>query len=277
MVSRRDYTDDAVGAAKMILLEVHRLLGEYLDSIVVIGGWVPFLTIPQDREEHVGSIDIDLALDHKRLQEAGYSTIRELLEANGYEQVGQSFRFKKKVTFNDRVIEVELDLLSGEYEGTDEEHSHQEMQDIRAIKIRGCDLVFDIYTKIELEGELPSGSFAEVTIRVAGIVSFLTLKGNALQNRSKAKDAYDIVYCVRNFPGGIDAIESEFKNWLSNALVQEGMRNIAKNFKSVDHIGPQMVADFEDPGDDELVEIVRRQAYESVNELLTRLGFEDQD
>ncbi len=261
----------------MILLEVHRLLGEYSDSMVVIGGWVPFLTIPQDQEEHVGSVDIDLALDHRKLQETGYKTIRELLEANGYKQMDRLFSFKKNVTFNDREIEVELDLLSGEYEGTGNENCHQEMQDIRAIKIRGCDIVFDMYTKIELKGELPSGSIAEVTIRVAGIVSFLTLKGNTLQNRSKTKDAYDIVYCVRNFSGGIDAIAAEFQPWLSNALVQEGMRNIAKNFKSVDHDGPKMVADFEDPGDDESVEIVKRQAFESVNELLARLGFEDQD
>ncbi len=41
MVSRRDYAQDAVEAARSVLIELIHLLGEYRDSIVVIGGWVP--------------------------------------------------------------------------------------------------------------------------------------------------------------------------------------------------------------------------------------------
>jgi hypothetical protein len=69
MVTRTDYTEDAVEAAGSLLLELTHLLGEYRDEIVLIGGWVPPLLLPHAETPHVGSIDIDLALDHRKLQE----------------------------------------------------------------------------------------------------------------------------------------------------------------------------------------------------------------
>ena len=44
-VKRTDYTAEAVEAARRVLLELTRLLGEYQDGIVVIGGWVPGLLL----------------------------------------------------------------------------------------------------------------------------------------------------------------------------------------------------------------------------------------
>ncbi len=44
-VTRRDYAEDAVAAARSVLIELTRLLGEYRDHIAVIGGWVPELLL----------------------------------------------------------------------------------------------------------------------------------------------------------------------------------------------------------------------------------------
>ena len=44
MVIRPDYETEAVNAAKSVLLELTRLLGQYRDEIVLIGGWVPELS-----------------------------------------------------------------------------------------------------------------------------------------------------------------------------------------------------------------------------------------
>lgn len=71
MVSRRDYSAEIVSAARSVLLEVNRLLGEYAGEIVVIGGWVPELLLPEAAAGHVGNIDVDLALNHLRLDEVG--------------------------------------------------------------------------------------------------------------------------------------------------------------------------------------------------------------
>jgi len=68
MVTRRDYTAEAVEAAKSVLIELTHLLGEYRDNIVLIGGWVPELLIPQKSRPHVGSIDICYTANRQRAQ-----------------------------------------------------------------------------------------------------------------------------------------------------------------------------------------------------------------
>ncbi len=41
------------------MLELVRLLGEYRDDMVIIGGWVPELLLPGAETKHVGSTDVD--------------------------------------------------------------------------------------------------------------------------------------------------------------------------------------------------------------------------
>lgn len=61
MVAKRsDYTSDAVEAARSVLLELSRLLGEYQKGIVIVGGWVPELLFSQASRRHIGSLDVDL-------------------------------------------------------------------------------------------------------------------------------------------------------------------------------------------------------------------------
>jgi tRNA nucleotidyltransferase/poly(A) polymerase len=79
MVSKKDYSAEAVRAAHSVLIELIRLLGEYRDHIVLVGGWVPDLLFGNPNSPHIGSIDVDLALDHRNLKDEGYRTIRRLL------------------------------------------------------------------------------------------------------------------------------------------------------------------------------------------------------
>lgn len=274
MVTRRDYTAEAVEAAKSVLIELTHLLGEYRDNIVLIGGWVPELLIPQRFHPHVGSIDIDLALNHLKIQEEGYKLIEELLSSRGYYQEAekQPFIFFRDVPIGSSVIKVQIDLLSGEYAGTGRKHRTQAVQGIKARKARGCDLAFDMVSEVTIEGEIPGGGMDRVTIRVASIVPFLVMKGMALDDRLKEKDAWDIYYCLLAYPGGIDALVEEFRPHLSHGLVQEGLVKIAKHFSSLKALGPKFVADFEDAYDLEEVERVTRDAFERIKAFLNRLG-----
>jgi len=79
----RDYSAEQVEAAHSVLLELVHLLGEYRNDIVVVGGWVPQFILPPGTTGHVGSIDVDLALNHRNLREAGYATIQTLLSRRG--------------------------------------------------------------------------------------------------------------------------------------------------------------------------------------------------
>ena len=272
MITRRDYTAEGVEAARSVLVELVHLLGEYKDDIVLIGGWVPEVLLPHYTGPHIGSMDVDIALNHQKIQEEGYKRIEALLKRRGYRQGEQPFIFFRTVKVDDREIDVEVNLLAGEYEGTSKSHRHQKIKGIRARKVRGCDLVFEMPKEIKIEGRLPNGAHDAVTVRVSSIVPFLVMKGMAMDARIKEKDAWDIYYCVLNYPGGIDSLAEEFKPHLHHELVREGLQKIAGKFSSEKAFGPKSIADFEEIEDPEEQERIQRDAYERVNALLKKLG-----
>jgi len=136
VVTRKDYNQISVKAAYSVLIEVARIIGEYRDNIVFIGGWVPQLLFQNETEMHTGSIDIDLALDHRQITDDGYKGIHDLLVDRGYRQGKQPFIFHRTVEIEGMEVSVQVDLLSGEYEGTGKRHRHQRIQEIRARKVR---------------------------------------------------------------------------------------------------------------------------------------------
>lgn len=213
MVTRRDYTAEAAEACKAVLIELVHLMGAFRDHMVVVGGWVPTLLLPEAAEPHSGTLDIDLALDFRQIPDDLYRTILQTLAARGYQQdPAQPFRFFREVEAPGRApVVVEVDLLAGEYGGTGPDHRPQPVQDARARKARGCDLVFADPVHVSLEGELPGGGRDRVRFLVAGIVPWLVMKGMALADRLKEKDAYDIYYGVRFYPGGPTGLATVFR------------------------------------------------------------------
>jgi hypothetical protein len=267
---RVDYTTDAVEAARSVIIELVHILGEYRDNMVLVGGWIPELLLPHSQDSHVGSIDVDLALNHRQLTESGYRTISEILSHTGYIQDKQQpFIFHKEVHGQT----VKVDFLAGEYGGTGKSHRTQKILEMRPRKARGCDLAFEIPpAKITLKGQLPDGALDEVQVQISSVVPFLIMKGMAMEDRRKAKDAYDIYFVIQNYPGGLDEVVKAFEPYLKMPLVQEGLRKIAGKFASVDHVGPRDVADFYDPQDTEERIQRQRDAYEKVDYLLKKLG-----
>lgn len=271
VINRTDYTADAVEAAHSVLLELARLLGEYQDNIVIVGGWVPQLLLSQASRQHIGSLDVDVALNHRALQEVGYKTIMQLLLARGYYQGEQPFIFFRTVQQGERTFEVEVDFLAGEYSGTTRGHRTQKLQDMHPRKARGCDLAVSLSTETTMSGTLPGGGKDTATLRVASIVPFLVMKAMALAGRLMEKDAWDIYYCIRYYPGGINKLVEEFQPHLENGLVKEALAIIDEKFASPEHVGPKHVADFDDIRVPEERALVQRDAFERVNVLLSVL------
>ena len=273
MVSKSQYGEREVNACKAVLLELVHLLGELKDNIVIIGGWSPTFLLPQSSEPHIGSLDIDVALNFSRIPDDTYRTILETFLKRGYVQDKQQpFRFFRTVKVEGREsIIVEIDLMAGEYGGTGKGHRTQKVQDVCARKARGCDLAFDSTVTVTIEGVLPDGGRDRESFKVAGIVPFLVMKGMVMNERMKEKDAYDIYYCVEHFPGGVESLALEFKTFRKNKLVLEGLGKIRSKFASVEHIGPRWVADFLEVTEKEDRNIIVRRAYEKINELLDLL------
>jgi hypothetical protein len=161
--------------------------------------------------------------------------------------------------------------MAGEYGGTGKGRRTQVVQDARARKARGCDLAFGSAITVTIEGELPDGGLDKVSVKVAGIVPFLVMKGMAMYERLKEKDAYDIFFCIEHYPGGAEAIVREFKPHLKNKLVMEGLGKIRSKFATLKHVGPAWVADFLETADKDDREILMRRAFEKVTELLNAL------
>ena len=173
MVSRGDYSGAIVEAARSVLLELIRILGEYQDDIVVVGGWVPELSLDQTKQKHVGSIDVDLAINHQSITEDGYKTILEYLTNHGYSQGKQPFIFHRRVVIGDQEIVVQVDFLAGEYSGTGWKHRTQKVQDMHPRKTRGVDLAFQDPEIIKIRGVLPNGGEDAAIIQVASIATFI--------------------------------------------------------------------------------------------------------
>lgn len=272
MVTRTNYNEIAIQAAHSVLMEIIRVLGEYRDRLVLVGGWVPQVLFQNKDDLHIGSMDVDLAIDHKRISDEGYRSIRDLLMSRGYQQGKQPFIFHRNVNIEGKEVTVQVDMLSGEYAGTGKSHRHQKVQEIFARKVRGCDLAFNDPIELTIEGNLPGGAKDSVMIKVASIVPFLIMKSLVLDERLKEKDAYDIYYCLRQYADNLDDLVAEFKPHMGNSLVKEGLTKLAKNFATVEHTGPKFVADFEEITNDEDRAVLERDAFERVNFLLNRLG-----
>lgn len=283
MVTKYDYNPEEVEACYSALVELMTTLGEYRKNSVIIGGWVPYFLCPEHHKEHTGSLDIDLALDFSRIGETEYETIRRAIEKRGWNEGKQPFMYEKNFLLpSGREVTVEIDFLAGEYGGEGKSHRHQDVQDIKARKVRGSDLVFAAPEDITIEGTLPEGGRNKVIVRIASIVPFLVTKGMAVWSRYKKKDAYDIHFCLQYYPGGIDAIAELAKKHLKNRLVQEGLAKIRSKFTSIDDAGPVWAANFEVPQEDrqdnpeaqEKWEITRRDAFERVDRLMNSLNIE---
>ena len=271
MATRADYVPDEVAACYSVVLELMTLLGEFREHLVLVGGWVPYLVLGEAGRRHVGSLDVDVALDFRHITAETYHTILEALQSRGYYPGSQPYIFQRRLG-PEAVVEV--DFLAAEYGGTGRSRRHQRVQDVKARKARGCDLAFDYHVAVTISGPLPEGEQNQVTIKVASLVPFLVMKGMALWERMKEKDAYDIYFCVRHAPGGLPQLREQFAPLVDQGLVREGLGKIKAKFAQIEGIGPQWAARFQAPEEAEEQERLQRDAFERVNAWLDELGIE---
>lgn len=128
MVTRSNYPKNEVEACLSVLVEFMTILGEYRESIVLIGGWVPYFLIERKKHEHVGSLDIDAAFDFNSISSEAYNTILKLLKKRGYREGSQPFIFYRTIKVESGIeVTVEINLLAGEYGGTSKSHRTQKI------------------------------------------------------------------------------------------------------------------------------------------------------
>lgn len=272
-----DYDDRGARAAHAVLLELGQVLGAHRDAIVVIGGVVPSLLIRN--RGHIGTLDIDLDLDPAKLAGHGYADLVEKLLTAGYEKGLadlKPFQLRRTVNLRDGGVPVAVivDLLMPK--GAKPRKNRPPLiQGLRVQEADGGDVALRHNIRLLIEGTMPDGRSNQVEMLVASIPALLVMKGYALVQRDKKKDAYDIYFSVRHCPDGLDGLVAGCRRLLDDPVAREGLANIAAKFDRLDGFGPTTVRLFLEGmamPDGMTPEQLQQDAFRQVRALMQGLG-----
>jgi hypothetical protein len=235
-----------------------------------VGGWVPDLLLPDAEEPHVMSIDVDLAMDSKKLTDGRYADLLSLLlDTHRYQRSDKPFQFYTIVDLEDgqAPIRVDIDFLAPTEFKLRSAHP-KNIESFRVQQADGCGAAFRAPETITIEGRMLKGAHIEVDLRVAALPDFLVMKCYALNGRDKPKDAYDICYCLDYVGDGGAAIASVWQAQADKDDIIRSLSILRSKFRSVDHYGPRQLAEFYQSDDVEARAGQAQRAYQLVQRFL---------
>lgn len=269
------FVPGVVEASRAVLGELGVILRPYLQNLVLIGGWAPYflLRAHEQQVDHVGSIDIDLAVHPRITEKGGYASIAQLITARGYQPPQDEladifeFRYDRRLIspYDQKPYTIRVDFLTLEAGDPATERRHRTVQpDLRAFKASGCELAFEQPAVIEIHAKLPdAGGEATVQWQVANIAASLVMKSLALGGRYKEKDAYDLFYLVRHYQQGPASVVESVRLLLHLPVVQEACRHLRQAFGDIRATGPAWVANFKDVHDPRARDILIADVYKT--------------
>ena len=245
--SANEYDDRTTAAVKAVLLEIGQILGSFKGKFAVVGGAVPWLLLDNFEMPHVGTIDVDLGLDAEALGDGEYVRLVDALMTHGY---GQNKKLKKfqlvrriEATDEGDPIDIVVDFLMPR-DAVIDRNKPPIIEDFAVQRADGTDLAMRFNQMVAVRGAMPNGGTNQVEIAVCSIPALLAMKGYAVHNRLKQKDAYDIYYCIRNYPEGIDALAKDCLPLLNLPSGATGYGFINEKFDVIDGFGPTCVKNF---------------------------------
>lgn len=265
-----DYSARQIEAARRVLIDVGQILASFRDCLVVVGGWVPDLLIPESEESHVGSIDVDVALDAAQLTEGRYAEMLKLLLATKrYAQGEKEFQLVTEVDLKDgeEPVRVEVEFLAP----TDvklKKNKPKLLPGFRVLQTEACAVAFHSPIEQKLTGENVRGAKNTVRWRIASLPDFLVMKAHALAGRDKPKDSYDFCYCLEHFPDGLEKLGAIWKNRRDEKHVAQAIKILYEKFESIRSFGPQQVVEFYNSANPDEQAMDARKAYELVRRFL---------
>lgn len=279
----QDYSSDVTRDCERVLVTLFRGLGPWRNSVFLVGGLTPRYLVtarPPDVPPHAGTGDIDVVVDLSVLADIeAYRTLEGNLKKMGFERgenaKGDKVNWRWK-TKTEHGVTVILEFLADDPKlrgGALQELPTE--GNVSAVNIPHASLVFDLHDKMDVTADLlgEAGRSTE-TIPFANIVSFTCLKAFAFDHRSERKDAHDLVYCLANAEGKLEAAVAKFKEALGgkhHEVIQQALAILLKRFcdRNPDdgylREGPVAVAQFEIPGDSEEPDIKEQRALRQRN------------
>ena len=270
-ITAAGYPPDLAVEARRMCLYVATILGDLLDHVVVVGGLVPYLIVDQahveDGERHVGTRDLDLGLSIAVLQEERYRHIAERLREVGFEQAANEKGRPTRQTWKLREERITIDFLIPPSSHGQAGGSLQHLEsDFAAWVAPALTLAFQDRERVEIDDWTPAGERARREVSVAGPAAFVGMKAHAFRMRGANKDAYDLVYVLRNHgQEPVVEVAARFARLADAPEAMQALRFLAEDFATEAHLGPRRYAAFlGDPGDPERA----AQAYGAVREFL---------
>lgn len=251
--SAADYDDRTSNAVRSVLVEIGQTLGSFRGKFAVIGGAVPWLLLKDSEMRHVGTLDIDLSLDAQALAAGNeYVALLDALRGQGYaaRDTLKYFQMVRTVQPKDDgpPIDVIVDFLRP-YDAVLEKNRPPLTTEFATQRASGAELAIHFHELVAIEGDMPKGGTNKVMIAVASIPALLAMKGFALDGRYKQKDAYDVYYSIRNYPGGIDALADDCRPLLDHQSGKDGFSHVVAKFDDPDGYGPTCVRNFVEGSD----------------------------
>jgi len=245
--SAADYDDRTTAAVKSVLVEIGQILGSFRGKFAVVGGAVPWLLLDNEEMPHVGTLDVDLSLDAEALGDGEYTVLVEALMGHGYQQREQLRRFQlvRAVPASDDggPINIIIDFLMPRHAAIIK-NVPPIISEFAVQRADGADLALKFYQMVAIDGSMPAGGTNQVEVAICSIPALLAMKGHALNGRHKQKDSYDIYYCVRNYPDGVEALAEACRPLLAHENGLRGYRHIEQKFRNSGDYGPTCVRQF---------------------------------
>lgn len=278
--SASDYDDRTTAAVKSVLIEIGQILGTFRGKFAVIGGAVPWLLLNNEDMPHVGTLDVDLGLHAEALGEGEYAMLIDVLMGHGYQQREELRRFqlvRQVPVSGGGPIDVVVDFLMPR-DAAIVRNIPPLINEFAVQRADGADLAFRFYQMVAITGSMPAGGTNRAEIAVCSIPALLAMKGHAIHGRYKQKDAYDVYYCIRNYPDGIACLAEACRPLMVHPGAVNGYRFIAEKFDSVEGYGPTCVRKFVEQTEilgNRSPEQWQQDAFGQVDAWLRALGFRD--
>ncbi len=248
-----EYRKEMAEHVRQTCLYVATKIGDLLDELVVVGGLVPSLLIPEGsvprgEEMHVGTMDLDLGLSLALLDAARYEELTARLRRAGFEpdtnEVGNPTSQRWKIARWDRfAATVDFVIPPSRHEDEGGKIRHIE-KDFAAVITPGLHLAFQDRQRVPLVGSTIMGEKARRDIWVCGPGAFLVLKALAFGSRGENKDAYDLYYVIRNHGSGVVDVLTHLKPIQHDRETRKALQILRRDFSDPDGVGPRRVAQF---------------------------------
>jgi hypothetical protein len=232
--------------------------------MVIVGGLVPSLLIPQEGREaqeltsrHVGTLDLDCGLHIALLDTDRYEALVERLKGAGFtedpNERGNPARFRWKIDAGN--TKVEVDFLIPPSQAEDKGGKLRQITpEFAAVITPGLELAFQDWLQVTIDGVTIKGERATRSLRVCGPGAFVVLKALAVKRRGENKDAYDIFYVLRNYGTGMPDVLASTRPLLAHERAREALRILRDDFLEIDRVGPRRVAEFITGGRDDAIQ-----------------------